>query len=458
MRSYDVFVIGGGGTGSEVAFSLKRETDWSIGVAERDKFGGECNNYGCVPTKVMLHSAQIAADARDAARFGIRVPTVDVDFAQVIARARAIIDSQSGDQEKPFLENGIDARFEDVRLVGPHDLETADGERIEAGKIVLATGTEAAVPPIDGLAGTPFWTNKEAIWASDTVPERLVVIGSGAIGLEFAQVYARFGAQVTILEIAPHILPQEDEDAAGHMSAALEAEKIRTLAGVTTERVAHAEDVFTLSLAGGESLEADALLVATGRRVVLDGHDLDAAGVQLDEQGRPVLTETLRTTNPDIWAAGDATGELLFTHVGGYEADLVVLDMLGEPRPRDYRVVPRVTFTDPEVASVGLTEAGARDARHDVAVSVATFADNERAGIDGWEHGLVKLVADRSTGELLGGHIVGQEAGSMIHEIVIAMAGRVPANVAADAIHAYPTLAESVKWAFIQLADELGQR
>lgn len=458
MRSYDVFVIGGGGTGSEVAFSLRRQADWSIGVAERDRFGGECNNYGCVPTKVMLHSAKVAAVARDAGRFGIRIPTVDVDFAAVIARARAIIDSQSGEQEKPFLENNIDARFEDVHLVGPHELATADGERIEAKRIVLATGTEALVPPIPGLAGTPFWTNKEAIWGSDTVPARLIVLGSGAIGSEFAQVYSRFGAQVTIVELAPHILPLEDADAAAQMALAFQADGISLLAGATTERVEHdpSTGTFTLAFADGTSLDADALLVATGRRPVFDGHDLAAAGVELDPRGRPVLTETLRTTNPDIWAAGDATGELLFTHVGGYEAELVVRDMLGHPASRDYRVVPRVTFTDPEAASVGLTEAAARDEGHDVVISIAEFSENERSGIDGWEFGLVKLIADRATGELLGGHIVGEEAGSLIHEVVVAMAARVPARIVADAIHAYPTLAESVKSAFIGLAEELG--
>ena len=203
----------------------------------------------------------------------------------------------------------------------------------------------------------------------------------------------------------------------------------------------------------GRTLQTEALLVAAGRRPVFDGHELDAVGMELDDRGRPVLSETLRTTAPNVWAAGDATGELLFTHVGSYEAEIVIDDILGTPRARDYRVVPRVTFCDPEVASVGLTERAARDAGREVRTAIRRLDDNERSDIDGSPFGLVKLVADARSGELLGGHIVGEEAGAMIHEVVAAMSGRVPASAIGDAIHAYPTLSESVKGAFLDLAE-----
>ena len=222
--------------------------------------------------------------------------------------------------------------------------------------------------------------------------------------------------------------------------------------GVTIERASHDGREWTLELAGGETISTEELLVATGRRPVFDVHDLDAAGVQLDGRGRPLLGPTLRTTNPDVWAAGDATGEWLFTHVGSYEADVVVDDILGRPRPRDYRVVPRVTFCDPEVASVGLTERQARETGFEVRTSVLRFEDNERALIDGNPFGMVKLVADARTSMLLGGHIVGEEAGAMIHEVVAVMAGRVPPRRIGEAIHAYPTLSESVKGALQGLA------
>jgi hypothetical protein len=205
VERFDVFVIGGGGTGSEVAFSLGRRSDLRIGLAERDKLGGECNHYGCVPTKVMLKSAKVAASARDAERFGVRTGDVSVDFGAVMQRARSIIDGFSGGGATPFEEQGIEVVFDEVRLVGPHRLETAAGEHIEAENIVIATGTEPTAPPIDGLEGAPYWTNKEAIWGATTLPSSLIVLGSGPIGIEFAQVYARFGTLVTLVVIGERL-------------------------------------------------------------------------------------------------------------------------------------------------------------------------------------------------------------------------------------------------------------
>ena len=454
MERFDVFVIGGGGTGSEVAFQLGRRSDLKVAIAERHRLGGECNLYGCVPTKVMLRSAKLAAQARDTDRFGVRVHgDVEVDLPAVRERARRIIDEQSGEGPAPFERIGIRVFMDEARLVGEHRVEMADGTPIEAERIVLATGTEATAPPISGLADGPYWTNREAIWTPERVPASLGVIGTGAIGIEFAQIYARFGAKVTALEVLPQILPNEDEEAAASLGPALEAEGIGLMPGVTIERASHDGREWTLELAGGETISTEELLVATGRRPVFDVHDLDAAGVQLDGRGRPLLGPTLRTTNPDVWAAGDATGEWLFTHVGSYEADVVVDDILGRPRPRDYRVVPRVTFCDPEVASVGLTERQARETGFEVRTSVLRFEDNERALIDGNPFGMVKLVADARTSMLLGGHIVGEEAGAMIHEVVAVMAGRVPPRRIGEAIHAYPTLSESVKGALQGLAE-----
>ena len=453
MTRFDVFVIGGGGTGSEVAFRLAEE-GMRVAIAERDRLGGECNHYGCVPTKVMLRSAKIAALARDAGRFGVRIPSVVVDLPAVQQRARDVIDAQSGEGAAPFERAGIRVFMQEARLIGPHRIELADGTQIESDRVVLTTGTEATIPGIDGLEDGPFWTNKEAIWRPSEPPRSLVVIGAGAIGVEFAQIYSRFGTQVTVLEALPHILPAEDDEVAAALAPALEEEGVALHAGVTIEHARHGSDGWHVGLEGKRSVRADELLVATGRRPVFDGHDLDAAGVELDGRGRPILSETLRTTGADVWAAGDATGELLFTHVGGYEAEIVVDDILGRPRARDYRVVPKVTFCDPEVASVGLTEREAREQGRDVRTAVSSLADNERARIEGSPHGLVKLVADARTGEMLGGHIVGDEAGAMIHEIVAVMAERATASNAGAAIHAYPTLSESVKGAMTSLTRE----
>jgi pyruvate/2-oxoglutarate dehydrogenase complex dihydrolipoamide dehydrogenase (E3) component len=456
MERFDVFVIGGGGTGSEVAFSLARTSGLTVALAERDKLGGECNHYGCVPTKVMLRSAKIASLARDGDRFGVRIPEVDVDFQIVQQRARDIIESQSGEGTKPFERVGVQVFMQEARLLGEHRAELADGTQIEADKVVLTTGTEAAIPPLPGLADGPYWTNREAIWGPASPPASLAVIGTGAIGIEFAQIYARFGSRVTALEVLPHLLPQEDEEAAASLIPALERDGIALLPGVEIERADHDGTGWTVIVEGRDPVPADELLVATGRRPMFDPHDLGAAGVELDDDGNPVLTDMLRTTNPDVWVAGDATGDLLFTHVGTYEAELVVKDILGNPERRDYRVVPRVTFCDPEVASVGLTEQQARDDGRDVVTSVVTFDGNERSHIEGKTDGLVKLVADADTGELLGGHIVGEEAGALIHQVVLLMVARTTAPAVARGIHAYPTFSESVKGALLGIDEQVG--
>jgi pyruvate/2-oxoglutarate dehydrogenase complex dihydrolipoamide dehydrogenase (E3) component len=456
VERVDVFVIGGGGTGSEVAFSLARSSGLSVALAERDRLGGECNHYGCVPTKVMLRSAKIAHLARDGERFGLMVPEVEVDFGAIRQRVRDVIDAQSGETAAPFERVGVRVFLQEACLTGDRTVELADGTRFEAAHVVLATGTEATIPPIDGLADGPHWTNREAIWTPEGPPASLAVIGTGAVGLEFAQIYARFGTRVTALEALPHVLSQEDEDAAASIVPALEADGIELRPGVDIRAARHASDGWTLTLADGAYVRADEVLVATGRRPVFDPHNLAAAGVELEAEGAPILTDTLRTTNPAIWAAGDATGDLLFTHVGTYEADLVVADILGRPEPRDYRVVPRVTFTDPEVASVGLTEREARDAGGDVVTSVVRFDGNERSFIEGNTFGLVKLVAHRRDGELLGGHIVGEEAGSLIHQVVQLMAARTPAPAVAGAIHAYPTFSESVKKTLVGVREQVG--
>ena len=453
MERFDVFVIGGGGTGSEVAYQLAERSELRVAIAERDKLGGECNHYGCVPTKVMLRSAKIARLARDASRFGVGVPSVQIDLPAIQRRAQEVIDAGSGKGPRPFEDAGIAVYLQQARLVGDRRIELEDGTQLEADRVVFATGTETAVPPIAGLADGPYWTNREAIWGPDAPPSSLAVIGAGAIGIEFAQIYARFGASVTAIEALPQILPDEDEDAAAALVPALEDEGIRLLPDSAIEGAEHDGRGWTISLADGTTLRAEELLVAAGRRPVFAGHDLDAVGMELDDGGRPVLSETLRSTAPNVWVAGDATGELLFTHVGSYEAELVIDDILGTPRARDYRVVPRVTFCDPEVASVGLTERAARDAGHQIRTAITHLGDNERSAIDGRSFGLVKLVADARSDELLGGHIVGEDAGAMIHEVVAAMSGRVPASAIGDAIHAYPTLSESVKGAFLGLAE-----
>ena len=459
MDRCDVFVIGGGGCGSDVTYALAG-AGLSVVMAERDRLGGECAHYGCDPTKAMLRSARVAALARRAQEFGVRVGgPVEVDFEAVMGRVRRLIDEETSAGASVYEARGARVVAQEARLTGPHQVELADGTLFQADRVVLAVGSEATAPPIPGLEAGGWWSNKEAIWHGTGVPGALAVIGAGAIGVELGQIYSRFGSAVTLVETFDRVLPLEDADSSRAVEAALVEDGLHIHVGAAVTRVDRPEvsddGRWHVWFKHVEPLAFDRVLVATGRRPCFDGHDLDAAGVELDDRGRPRLGPTLRTTAEHIWAGGDATGELLFTHVGGYEAGVIVADILGHPSPRDYRIVPRVTYCEPEVAAVGLTEDEARAAGHDVVSATSRFVDNPRSFIEGEAHGHVKLVADRRSGDLLGGHIVGEAAGELIHEVVAAMASRAPARAFADAIHAYPTRAESVRGAFRELAEQL---
>lgn len=449
MDRYDVYAIGSGSTSPSIVQRLARE-GMRVGTAERDKLGGECTNYGCVPSKALLKAARLVAQARRAADFGIEVPRVRVDFPAVMRRVRSVVDDMLKDGTGPFDRAGAEVHFAEARMTGERRIELDDGTQIEADRIVLTTGTYPTAPPIDGLEETGYWTNRDAV-ELEALPSSLAILGTGPIGLEFGQIFARLGVEVTLVELFDRILIAEDADSAAALRPALEADGIRILTGARTTRVERDGGVTRLRFEDGRPpVEAERLLVATGRAPELRDHDLEAAGVDLDG-AFPILTETLRTTNPDVWVAGDATGKHLFVHVNGHEANTVVRDILGRPRPVDYRVAPRVTFTEPEVASVGLTEAQATDLGREVIVGTADMADDERAMIEDETAGLVKVVADAETKEVLGGHVVGERAGELIHEIVAVMAGRVHARDVGSAIHAYPTTSQSVRRAFSRI-------
>jgi pyruvate/2-oxoglutarate dehydrogenase complex dihydrolipoamide dehydrogenase (E3) component len=452
MERVEVFVIGGGGTGSDVTYALAG-AGMHVVMAEREQLGGECAHFGCDPSKALLKAARIAALARRAGEFGIRVHGVEVDYPAVMRRVRALIDEETSAGARPYEERGARVLMQEARLTGPHRVETADGTVWEADRIVLTTGSEASAPQVDGLQEGGYWTNREAIWHGEDVPESLLILGAGAIGVEFAQIYARFGSRVTVVESLDRVLPSEDRDSSSAIEMALRMEGIEFLTDATCERVERTPDAgWRLVVAGAPAVSGHRLLVATGRRPVLDGHDLAAAGVELDDRGKPVLSETLRTSAGHIWAGGDATGDQLFTHVGDYEASVIVADILGRPFPADYRVVPRVTFCEPEVASVGLTEDQAREGSGNVRAGLVPFADGSRSFLEGESAWHVKVVAEADSGEVLGGHIVGEAAGELLGEIVAVMSGRVPAAVVGNAIHPYPTRSQTVRAAMRKAA------
>ncbi|MHB8510555.1 MAG: dihydrolipoyl dehydrogenase family protein [Actinomycetota bacterium] len=448
-KHFDLFVIGGGGAGSEVAFRVGETKTLKVGLVERDTLGGECNHYGCVPSKAMLKAAKIVASARHADAYGIRVRDIEVDFPRVMERVFSIVSHFSRYGTQPFEDIGVEVFLgPTARFIDEHTMELDDGTMIEADRFVIAAGSKAAIPPIAGLRECKPWTNEEATHLT-TLPSSVSIIGGGPIGVEFAQIFSRLGSRVTVIEVLDRILGPEDEAASAVLQEALEREGVDIITGAKIERVDPSKAIV---LADGRTIRSDEILVAAGRMAPFDLLDPQAAGVKI-ERGRPVLEPTLQTTAPHIWCAGDVTGALQFTHVASYEAQVVADQIVsGKPSQADYRVIPKVTYTDPEVASVGLTQAQAREQGFETSVGLVRFEDNERAYIEGETSGFVKIIADAKTKEILGGHITGSNAGELIHEIVGLMSAHTPVNLPSNAVHAYPTLSESIRSALIEAA------
>jgi pyruvate/2-oxoglutarate dehydrogenase complex dihydrolipoamide dehydrogenase (E3) component len=444
--AYDLVIIGGGAAGSEAAFSVADGGRTSILLVEAHHFGGTCTNHGCVPTKALVKAARVAQAMRTANEFGLGSVEPRFAWGDVIGRAYRIRDHMLREGVAPFTKAGVDVEYPaQAKLVGERRLEVG-GRTIEAGAVLLATGLEPFIPPIPGLADAGYLDNESVLELSE-LPRRMAVLGAGPIGCEFAQVFARFGVRVTIVEAADRLLPLEEPESGAAIREAFEAEGIGVRVGARVSAVVRSGSGRILEFESGPSLEVDSILVAVGR--CLDGswHGLDAAGIEWDQKGIKV-DRHLRTSQPWAYAAGDVTGGLLFTHTASTMGPIAARNALAGEGTEVYepRIVPRVTFTDPEVASVGVTEEQARAAGHEVRIGVAHVRDAEKAQIDGQSIGQVKVVA-AADGELLGCHVVCETAGDMIHEAVAIMAGRVPVGVVATEMHAYPTLSELMRTA-----------
>lgn len=451
VEDVDVVVIGMGPGGEDVATRVARGGLSVVGI-DHHLVGGECPYYGCVPTKMMVRAAGALAEARRVDELA-GWAHVEPDWAPVARRIRE--EATDGWDDTVAVE-----RFEKAggvfvrgtgRITGPGEVTV--GERVFRARrgIVIATGTEPAVPPIDGLAGTPFWTNRDAV-ALERVPESLVVLGGGAIGTEFTQVFARFGTAVTIVEAAGRLLPLDEPEAGAVLAEVFAAEGIAVRTRVRAESVRHDGTAFTVSLDSGEQLAAAHLLVATGRRIDLTGVGVDAVG--LDPTARSVPVDDRLRAAPGVWAVGDVTGRGAFTHVAAYQAPIAAADILGDDGPpASHHAVPRVTFTDPEVGAVGLTEAAAREQGLRVRVGLARVPSSAR----GWLHGVgnagfVKLIEDADRGVLVGATAVGPAGGEVLGALSVAVHARVSTATLDGMIWAYPTFHRAISDALRELA------
>ena len=445
MESYDVIVIGMGPGGEHVAGTLAERGLSVLGV-ERGLVGGECPYWGCVPSKMMIRAGNALAEARRVPGLAGTVGDVRPDWSLVARRIREEATDDWDDQVAVdrFVGRGGTFLRGTGRITGVGEVEV-DGTLYAATRgIVVATGTRPAVPPIDGLDQVPYWTNHEAVQATD-LSRSLVVLGGGAIGCELAQVMLRFGVEVTVVEAADHLLSMEEPEAGEIIRGVLVTEGATVHVGVSARRVDRDGEGVAVVLDGGVVVRAERLLVATGRRADPAAVGLDAVGVPADARTAPV-DDRCRVTN-GVWAVGDLTGKGAFTHVSMYQAGIVIRDILGEDGPAaDYRAVPRVTFTDPEVGSVGLTERQARSSLSNVAVGTAVVASTAR----GWIHkvgneGIIKLVADADRGVLVGATAIGPSGGEVLGALSVAVHAQVPVETLRSMIYAYPTFHRGIE-------------
>ncbi|HEY2957051.1 MAG TPA: NAD(P)/FAD-dependent oxidoreductase [Actinomycetota bacterium] len=441
---HDLIVIGLGVAGEQVADDAAEAGMDVLGI-ERRLVGGECPYWGCIPSKMMVRAGNSLAEAARVLRLAGSA-RVSPSWQPVVERVRdATDDWDDRVAVDRLLDKGGTFLRGQARLVGRAEVEV-DGERHRARRgVVIATGGEPAAPPVEGLAEAGYWTNREAIEARE-LPASLVVLGAGPIGLELSQTFQRFGTQVTIVEVADRALPTEEPENSEAMGEVLREEGIVVHTGVGASAVRRADGKFTVELADGSQVDGEQLLVATGRRLEVGSLGVEAAG--LDPTARSIAVDEHLRAGEGVWAVGDVTGHGVFTHLAVYQARIAVADVLGRAHaPADYRALPRVTFTDPEVASVGMTEAQAREAGIPVRTGVAATASSTRGWIHGpgAEHGVAKLVADADRGVLVGASVMSPAAGEVVGLLVLAIKERVPIAALRELIYPYPTFVRGLE-------------
>lgn len=445
---YNLVVIGAG-TAGLICAAGAAGLGAKVALIEREWMGGDCLNVGCVPSKALIRSARAFADARRASAYGLGVgPEGRVDFSKVMERMRRLRAALSrNDGAARYRGLGVDVFFGTGRFSGADSINVG-GKTLRFGRAVIATGTRASAPPIRGLSEAEFLTN-ETVFSLGALPRRLVVIGAGPIGCELAQAFRRFGAKVALLEAESGILPKEDRDAAEVVKAALLRDGIDLVEGckIQSVEVRGHEKLVRLECGGNSSeIPCDEILVGAGREPIVDGLNLEAAGVEYDRRTGVKVNDHLRTTNPRIFAAGDICSRYKFTHVSDAMARIVIRNALFLGRERASALtVPWCTYTDPEIAHVGLYEHEARDRGIAVKSFVQPLSEVDRAVLDGETEGFVKIHVQEGSDKIIGATVVASHAGEMISELTLAMAGKLGLSTISRTIHPYPTQAEAIR-------------
>jgi dihydrolipoamide dehydrogenase len=449
-NSFDVIVVGGGPAGYVCAIRAA-QLGLATAVVERDKLGGVCVNIGCIPTKALLHSAYVAnLAAHDAKELGVEVGAVKTDYGVAMRRSRKVSEQNSKGVEFLMKKHKI-AVIKGTGVLGKNRMVKVGNDAYEARKaVVIATGSRVKGIPQIGLEinKTTVISSDEALFL-EQAPKTLAIVGCGAVGCEFADVFSAFGTKVTLIEALPRILPLEDAESSDVLTKSFRKRGIAVLAGAQVKKATVAKDKVTLEVAAGgktETVEVEKVLMAAGRAVNTESMGFQEAGVQLTDQGFvKVSLETLETTAPGVYCIGDVAGPPMLAHKGSREGVIVAERIAGhKPHPIKYDNVPSVTYCHPEVASIGLTEEQAKERKLDYQVGRFPFSANGRARTAGETEGFVKIVRDKKYGEILGAHIVGSHASEIIHELTVARENEYTVEEVDLAIHAHPTLSEAI--------------
>ncbi len=442
-HTVDVGILGTG-PGGYVAAIRCAQLGLSVAAVEDDRPGGVCLNWGCIPTKSLLRNAEIVHLFHRAAEFGIRVNGFEADYAEAVRRSRRVADRMAKGVEFLFRKNKIALLSGRGRLAGPTAIEvaTAGGaDRIEARAVIVATGSEPKSLPGVTIDEERVLSSTGAV-KREQAPRSLVVIGAGAVGVEFADVYSAYGTEVTVLEALPRILPIEDEEVSAQLTRSLTRRGVTIQTGVKITSVKPGGAGVVVETEGGR-LESEALLMAVGRQARVAGIGLDTLGVKL-ERGFIAVSPRMETSVGGLYAIGDAAGRQLLAHKAMAEGVVAAEAIAGrDPRPVDYGNVPSCTYCRPQVASVGLTEAQAREGGHELSIGKFPFTASGKAVALGETDGFVKVVADKETGEMLGVHILGPEATEIIHEFAVGRTLEATLEEIVHTIHAHPTLSEA---------------
>ena len=443
---YDMTIIGGG-SGGLTAARIAASLGANVLLIDKEKLGGDCLHHGCVPSKSLLHVARIVRQAQEVMGFGLNAAHMDIDMARVSAYVQGVIE-RVGEAEKVYIEN-VTVKFGKVSFLSPTEL-LLNGEMITSRTTLIATGSRPAIPNIEGLEEAGYYTNND-LFDLKHLPASLLVLGGGPVGVEMGQAFARLGSQVTLITRAKRILPREDADASTTLAQVLTAEGIQLFTEAIPFKVEHSGDKKVVTVQRGEEqqiFEADKLLIALGRQPNIEELGLDAANIRYDNKGIKV-DKYLQTSAPNIYALGDVIGGYLFTHVAAHQAGVAVRNALVpiSKKKVDYRAVPWCTFTEPEVARVGLTYEEAKQQHKNIRIAMFPFAEVDRAQAENETTGFIKLILTGNKEEIVGAHIVGLHAGELLGEMTLAIQHNMTIDDIYTTIHAYPTMATGIQQA-----------